>query len=52
MSAWFQMLPYCRLAGTEHVNLRKVALPLFRKFYGSLQRFILQEDNLVHKGRI
>lgn len=52
MSSWFRTHPYFHLAGTEHVKDREVGLSLFRKFYGSLQRFILWEDCLVHQDRV
>lgn len=49
MSSWFRTHPYFYLAGTEHVKDRKLQLSLFRKVYGSLQRFILQEDYSMHQ---
>lgn len=51
MSSWFRTHPYFYLAGTEHVKDRKLLLSLFRKVYGFLQRFILQEDYSMHQDR-
>jgi len=52
MSSWFRTHRFFHLSGTENVKDREVGLSLFGKFYGSLQRIILQENYLVHQDRV